>query len=245
MCDPITLIGAAATIGSVGANYVANQQAQNARNDAMAAERIRQRQLDQEAAGLNNQSRDRYENFGDQQGERAGKLKEYYADVGNRITAPLPTEAPIGSKASGVVAQEMAKQGAKADAFADQQNTALAGKNAFGSLFGDISRLQARDAGLVGQLAGFKKGSAGILPLELEAAAQKGAGLKLAGDILGGLGSIGVKAGLGGAGAGGLSSLFGGGGVGGVDFGVVPFNPAGDDWISAGTSPKNWAQWGF
>lgn len=237
MCDPITLLSAAATVGSVGANYAANQQQQAARDDALAAERIRQKGYDKEASAINNQSRERFGDFQGQQDQKASKLKDYYADVSNKVTAAGPQDAPIGTQAGSVVAQETAAQRDKAKVFTDQQGAALANQNAFGSLFGDVSRLQARDASGVNQIAKFKKGSSSVLPLELEQASKAGGDLKLLGDLLGGAGSIGLKVGLGGGGSS-LGSLFGGGGGAAAasaapDFGVLGFNPAADDWMTA------------
>ena len=76
----------------------------------------------------------------------------------------------------------------------------------FGDLLGEISGKQARDASQIGQIGGFKTGSSNIVPLELNQAQSAGDGWKLLGDILGGLGSVGVSAGIGGANP--LSSLF-------------------------------------
>lgn len=208
MCDPMTLIGLTLTAGSIGANAMAQNAAASSRAGYLAAERTRQRQYDQEAAVFNNQARNRYEGFDGQQQQKAGNLQDYYKRVTDQVTANAPTEAPIASNTGGVVAREAAKQKGKAQAFVDQQNTAFANQNAFGSLFGDLSRLQARDAGKVGQIGKFKKGSSNVLPLELNAAQSAGSDLKMLGDVLGGLGSIGVKAGLGGGG-GSLSSMFG------------------------------------
>jgi len=71
---------------------------------------------------------------------------------------------------------------------------------------GDLGREQARDAGLIGQIGSFKKGSSAVLPYELEAAQEKGGTAKLFGDLLGLGGSVATAAGLGGKGAG----IFGG-----------------------------------
>lgn len=43
MCDPITIAGIALTAGSTIANTIAANRVQRARDDALAAERIRQR----------------------------------------------------------------------------------------------------------------------------------------------------------------------------------------------------------
>lgn len=204
MCDPLTIAGVALSGVSYAANAAAQAKVQSARDDAMAAERIRQSGLDKEAAALNTQSQDRYQNFEGQQGEKAKQLADYF--TGQQVGAPAPDEA-VPASSSNIVVQEQAKQAAKAKEFTDRTGTALGALRSFGDLLGETSRLQARDASQIGQIGGFKRGSSNVLGYELEAANQKGNGLKMLGDIAGGLGGIGINAGLSG---GTLSGLFGG-----------------------------------
>jgi hypothetical protein len=203
---PLALVlGGLATAGSTIANAAAMRQANKARENAMAAERIRQGRLDQEAQALNASSQDRYENFEGQQGDKAKALGDYFAEaetsappdpgVANALAASV---MPSGT--NDVVTREMNKQLGRAKDFTDQQAGALGELRSFGDLLGDTSRAQGRDASLLGQIGGFKRGSSNILPLELDAASQKGGGLRFLGDILGGLGSIGINAGLTGGG---------------------------------------------
>lgn len=152
------------------------------------------------------QAQDRYTGFEAQREEKAAALGDYFAppaenSEANNAAAALP------SGANSIVTREMAKKTGEAQAFTDQQGAALASLRSFGDMLGDTSRLQGRDASLVGQVGGFKRGSSNVLPLELEAAAQKGQGLRVLGDILGGIGGISLNAGLTGG------KLFGGGGA--------------------------------
>jgi hypothetical protein len=200
MCDPLTIAGAVATAGSMVANQAAQSQVSKARNGAMAAERIRQQGFEQEASALNNHSRDQYNDFSAQEGDKASKLGQYFTSQNAAIPegrdaqgAPVET---MPTASSNIVVQEQNKQNARAKAFSNQQGEALGQLRGFGDLLADTSRVQARDASQVGQIGGFEKGSSAVLPYELEAANGKGAGLKMFGDILGGLGNIGVGAGL-------------------------------------------------
>jgi len=84
---------------------------------------------------------------------------------------------------------------------------ALARLRSFGDVLGSIGRLNARDAGVLQQISGFKMGSNNALPYELDAAQQQGSGLRLLGDVLGGAGQIAVGAGLQGAPAGTASTV--------------------------------------
>ncbi|CDZ55108.1 Hypothetical protein NGAL_HAMBI2427_60080 [Neorhizobium galegae bv. orientalis] len=205
MCDPMTIAGIALSAGSTIANYSAQSKIQSARNDAMAAERIRQNGLDQEAQALNTKSQDSYQDFGAKEEQKAANLAEYF--TGQQVAEPSQ-EAALPTAANNLVIREEAKQRGKAKAFTDRTGSALGELRAFGDLLGDNSRLQARDATQIGQIGGFKRGSSNVLGYELDAANQAGGGMKMFGDILGGLGSVTMSSGLSGG------SLFGLGGAG-------------------------------
>lgn len=205
MCDPLTIAGVALSGLSTGLNAVAANKVQSARDDAMEAERIRQGGLDKQADALNTQSQDRYQNFEAQQGEKAASLADYF--TGQEV-APPSEEAALPTSSNNLVVQEQAKQKANAKAFTDKTGTALGNLRSFGDLLGDTSRLQARDAGQIGQIGSFKRGSSNVLGYELEDANSAGNGMKLFGDLAGGFGGLALNAGLSG---GSISNLFGGG----------------------------------
>ena len=197
----------------MGANMLAENKIAKARSGAMAAERTRQNGFDQEADALNTQSQNRYQDFGGQQADKTKELTDFFKSN----AAPLPDSAAgagIPTSASNIVVQERAKQLGKAKAYGDQQDAALGNLRSFGDLLSGISLNQARDAGQIGLVGGFKKGSQAILPLELQAANSKGNGLKTLGDVLGGAGQVAGFAGLSGAGPSwsDIGSWFGGGG---------------------------------
>lgn len=168
----------------------------------MAAERIRQGGLDREAQALNDVSRDRYNDFEGQQGDKASELGQYFTDQkmdaagANEATA---AEQVVPQSGSALTVREESKQRGKATDFTNTQGEQLGKLRAFGDVLGGISREQARDAGTIGQIGGFKRGSSNIIPLELEQANQAGAGLNMLGDILGLGGSFAVSKGLGGS----------------------------------------------
>lgn len=193
MCDPLTIAGIALTAGSTAINTIASGKVNSARNDAMAAERIRQHTLDQEAAGVNTKSQDRYQDFQGKQDKASTDLGKYFT---SQDVAEPTAESALPTSASNIVVQEEAKQRGKAQDFTDKTGNALGNLRAFGDVLGDTSRGQARDAGYIGQINGFKQGSSGVLPYELDSASHAGDGLKLFGDILGGVGGITTKAGI-------------------------------------------------
>lgn len=204
MCDPLTIAGIALTGVSTAANYMAQSRVQDARDDAMAAERIRQQGLDREADAINEQSQDRYEDFEGKQTETSNSLADYFVD--QEMEAPT-ADAALPPTASNIVVQEQQKQQDKAKAFTDKTGAALGQLRSFGDLLGDTSRLQARDASRIGQIGRFKQGSSNVLGYELDAANSAGGALGMIGDIAGGLGGVATSAGLSG---GSLGNLFGG-----------------------------------
>lgn len=178
---------------------MAESSVQKARSGAMAAERIRQTALDQQAAALNDQSRQSYENMQSQQDEKAKSLGDYFGQQNGAPPAPAagaPAEADPMAAGNVVIAAERAKQLGKAAAFSDQQPDALGELRSFGDILGAKSREQARNAGYIQQIGSFKQGSSSVLPLELEAANEKGGTAKLFGDLLGAGGSFLTKAGV-------------------------------------------------
>lgn len=195
MCDPVTLGGLALTVGSTVVNQIASSKARKAQNSVMAAERIRQKGFDQEAQAKNLDSQQEFEDFGDKQTQRTQELGDYFAS--QRATPDTVNQSvDIPQSASNItVANEQAQRG-KAQAFTDQQGRALGELRSFGDLLGQISRGNARNASDISVLGGFKRASAGLTGFEMENAARAGDGLKLFGDVLGGLGQIGVSKGL-------------------------------------------------
>lgn len=199
MCDPITIAGIALTAGSTLANSIAAGKVQRARDDVLAAERIRQNGFTHEADALNAQSQDRYQDFSGQQDQAASDLGKYFTDqkiesANDNAAATQGMDVPASS--SNITVREEQKQRAKADAFGQQQGEALGNLRAFGDVLGDIGRKQARDAGQIGQIGGFMRGSSGVVPYELDTANHAGDGLKLFGDVLGLGGTVALGKGL-------------------------------------------------
>jgi hypothetical protein len=195
LCTPILLAGAALAVGSAVANTIATNQQTQARNDVLAAERIRQSGFDQQTQAINNQSRDRYVDFVPQQEAKAAALGDILAQRVNDPNSAAATVMP--SSSSSVVNQEIGKQTDKAQQYVDQQGGALANMRSFGDLLGEISSKQARDASQVAQIGGFKQASENLQPLELDNASHAGDMAKFIADIMqGGATVAGASAGL-------------------------------------------------
>jgi hypothetical protein len=195
MCTPMMIAGIALAGASSAANMASQRKVANEREDVLAAERIRQKRYDTEAQGLNTQSQDRFQGFEGQQAGKAQELGDYFQGATTGSPANDIAGQVMPSSSSDIVTQEIANQSGQADAFVNQQGGALASLRSFGDLLGDHSRMQARDASMIGQLGGFKRGSSAVVPYELEEANQAGSGMGMLGDILGGIGSIAGQAG--------------------------------------------------
>jgi hypothetical protein len=199
MCDPLTITSIALTAGSVVSNQIASNRQQKARDDALAAERIRQGGLDQQADALNAQARDSYDTFGSDQEQRSSELGQMFteqrASTADANASAAQEMASVAPTSSNLVMREEANQRNQAREFTDAQGMALGNLRAFGDVAGDKARKQARTAGEIGQIGGFKRGSANVLPLELDEASKAGSGFRLFGDILG-LGSAATAAGV-------------------------------------------------
>ena len=229
MCDPFTIAGIALTAGSYAANGIAASKAARARDDALAAERVRQGALDQEAQALNVQSQDRYQNFDQQQEQQGQQLGDYFA---SQSTAEPTAAAALPTTTSDITVREENKQRTASKDFTNKQGQALGNLRAFGDLLGSIGREQAQDASLIGQIGGFKRGSSNVVPLELDAASHKGDSLKLFGDILGGLGSVGVSYGMSGG------NPFGAAASGPMNLGAMTkAAPKAAGWASGAATP--------
>jgi hypothetical protein len=198
MCDPLTIAGMALTAGSTVANTMAANKVAKARSAAMSAERLRQQGFDREAEALQATEESRYKDFGTKQGQRGQQLGDYLAKAGTSDQGPAGPEPSdvLPASDSAVTVQETGKQKGAANQYLTQQGKALGGVRSFGDYLGDVLRLQGRDAGQIGQIGGFKRGSADVLPFELESAGHKGDSMKAFGDILNFGGSLAMGKGL-------------------------------------------------
>jgi len=174
---------------------VGQSQVAAASNRAAAAERARQQQLQQQAAAVQQHSNALYDGFAGKQQARATDLAAALRSPQTGASGtPPPVEAP--ATGSNITTQGEAAQRSNASAYGAQQADALGALRSFSDLLGTDTRLQARDAGQIGQVGNFMRGSASVLPMELNAASHAGDTMKTLGGLAGGLGKVGVVAGL-------------------------------------------------
>jgi len=196
---PLLLAGAGAGSTLLSSLFAGNAQDEvnAARASTFGAERGRQGALDAEAAGVNSGALQRYAGFDTQMADRAKTLGDFYKSaVGAGTVLPGST---VPASTSDLVNREIDNRMAIAKAFGVQQGEAKGNLQSFGDLLGRISLNQARDAGTLSQIGGYKKGSAGVNALEMDAASHAGDSEKQLADLFAGLGKVGLSAGLSGA----------------------------------------------
>lgn len=182
MCDPVSAISAAALAAGTGAQIMGQNQARKAQRGVVAAERGRQQGYqERQAAAVDTAtqgaSRPAVEAAtAERTAARAADLRE---------AAPQQTGYLPGQSAGPqIVRDEVDRQRGIVSAFTNQQGDARAALGGFGDAVFRANTGIGRAAQDVGVQGGFARGSAGLLPLDLNAASYKGQGLRTAGDLL-------------------------------------------------------------
>ena len=168
--------------GSIAANTIGAKQQDKALAGTMAAERLRQKRYDDESFALNEAARGRVDAAPEQIEPRGDDLAAMFASTGQEAP-PEPIITTPASSSNVVMSREGAAMD-KAKASTDARASNLGELRAFGDVFGDVSRVQGRDAGQLGLIGSMRRGSQSILPMELEGAQGAGGNWRLLGDIL-------------------------------------------------------------
>lgn len=189
--DPITiaLLSAALTAGSTIANNSAANEAAKARSAALDAERMRQQSMERRQTDLSQQGQEQMGEFTNDQDDRMTQLAEYFqAPTAGDANETAALASPEGT--SSITVREMQKQSGEATGRANENAQNLASMRSFGDLLGDRMRGIGRASGEIDQLTNFRRGSTDANAFELDAAMQQGAGKRMLGDVLGGLGAV-------------------------------------------------------
>lgn len=170
------------TAGSTIANTIGARKADSAIAAAQTAERIRQKRFDEEQNAITAQSQGRYDDFQSQQDKATSDLSGMFTEV---MDAPAATPiAALPQSSSNLVVQSEAAAKDTARSEATDRARRLGEFRGFGDALGGIQRLQGRDNSQLGLIGSMRRGSQGVLPLELDAASQKGRGWMMLGDLL-------------------------------------------------------------
>ncbi len=198
MCDPISIAGVALTVGSTLLSQRAASKVQKARNNASSAEALRQEEFRRQQAAAFDDTSKGFNRKDQEAGIDTAALAREDSFTENLRTFS-PGDVPTAGSAPRIVrenlANELNRSLGEGKSFAKRlARFGASGENQFGNqvTLGRGAQDQAR-------LGGFSAGSSGILPLEFQAANQKGAGLRTAADITGALGSVANLAGAVGA----------------------------------------------
>jgi hypothetical protein len=176
------LLPAMFAAGSVGANSMASSQRNEAQARAMAAERERQAGLTSQVFALNDTSRQRYDNADESIAGEQSMLADTFKGI-TREAPARPTAMVPGS--SNVQVRNASRAASAGDrALSDDNAERRAALGGFGSFLGDAGIGRGRDAGQMQTLSGFSRGSQSVLPMELQAALEKGQGWNMLGDLL-------------------------------------------------------------
>lgn len=204
MCGPWAIPLALVAAGSV-AKYFGNQQAQHARERTFSAERQRQQAMTEQQTARFQDSLDKTKDLLDKDKVAEAAQSREDALTANMIPEGQGAYLPGSSSAPNIV------QTASDDAAAGSRERGQSLAHALAALGGTTDQLQGvnigvgRDAQQIGQLGGFKAGSANVLDAEMRAAAHKGAFLRGIGGLAQTIGQawLGASAGAGLVGGGG------------------------------------------
>jgi hypothetical protein len=193
MCTP--LVALALTAAGTAATAAGVRKAQKAQAGAREAERTRQKGFQSEAdaraaenlASTNKGATD--SGMAKAEGERKAASDAAVAEVRAPVEATGANLAGDGSAAK-LVAGENATQAAKGLGYAIQQGAAKAKLAGFNDVGFENALMNARTNQDIARIANFAKGSSDVLPVELEAAAQKGQGLRTLGSVLSTAGTV-------------------------------------------------------
>lgn len=205
------LLPALFSAASIASNAVGASKQDSALASRMRAERQRQKVLDDKAFALNQQSLDRYKDADTSLEAETSGLADMFKSA---ASAPAP-EAVMAQPAtsSNIVTSATAKAAGETEAASGRRAEQMAGIRGLGDMLGGIGRLQSRDNAQLGMLRGFKQGSQGVLPLELQAAQGRGQGWRTLGDLFGLGAGLSTQSYLAGNNPGaGIAAAFGGGG---------------------------------
>ena len=204
MCfDPLSIAAMVATVAGSALQAKGNQQAVKARRNEVNAEALRQNKIRDEQAALFAKTLTGFD-----QGQQTARRTSMEAPAASAIEGAAASDGGVDVEAGLEASAPKVIKGAAAKGLLDSLTRArtegrqLAHLRSFGDLFQDNAIDLNQSAIGQQQLAGFSQGSNSVLPLELEAANQKGAGLRGFGQFLQGAGQAAGFAGAMGAGPG-------------------------------------------
>lgn len=194
MCNPV-VISLALTAAGSAAQAAGARRAAKAMEGARIAESIRQKGFQDEANAITNESLSKSgkeatdKEMAAAEAERAAASDAAVADVRRPVEA---TGANLAGDTKGntIMLNEGDLAAAKNLGFATQQGRAKANLLSFNDVTFQNAINNVRAGQKLNTVGNFMRGSAGVLPVELEAAQRKGEGLRTLGTVLNTAGSV-------------------------------------------------------
>lgn len=222
MCNPLA-IGAALMVAGTAAQYKATEDRKDDMARVQRRETERQERLYQEAAGNLTKNRDTYtrENVEQKMADAAGERQAQYAMA--EAVAPRANETPVGAQGGNqVIADAFTRALGDAKAQSDQQGVLRSRLASFGDTLSDNAAENNRRTGDIGMIGSFSRGSANVMPLELQHQMSRERPLGTIGGMMQAFGG----------------AMLGGGGLGAGAAGAAGAGAAPIDWSSLFTSTR-------
>ncbi|MBL26156.1 MAG: hypothetical protein CMM50_01200 [Rhodospirillaceae bacterium] len=195
MCDPISIGSALLTVAGSAAQAAGARKAEKARDQAIAAERMRQDEFGRQSEiqfgdALEEHTRDR-------QDEKMGDAMQRRQQAFERVNARRPSaeRTPGSSRAPAVIQSEAKSQNARADRRSGAEASAQASLGSWADLLLSGAQARQRAGDQVNAINSFRRGSLDVLPLEVQAAGRRGRGLWNLGELLVSGGELGSRLG--------------------------------------------------
>lgn len=190
MCDPLTVAAVGLSVAGTGAGIIGQQRAAAARAQVQEAELRRQRGYFRE--GMRTVG-DSTKAFGRPTQDNANQhdVQVRQAQYASAPSAADPSSPlPGAADAPAIVGETQGRALASADTRAAAEAFQRAVLDAWGDTQLRTNSRLAANGGRIGMTAALSRGSASVLPLELESAGNSGAGWRTAGAILNGVGQV-------------------------------------------------------
>lgn len=217
MCNPAAIGMVVMAVGA-GLQYKANQDRQEDMQKLNRRETERQDKLQKEAEGSLRANQQSYEksSLEDAMAAAAGEREAQYAAAEASAPRTFDTVPGQNSTSNTVIQDAFSRAFADADSQSAERGRLGAQLASFGDALGIKALENNRRTGDIGMIGSFSRGSANVLPLELQHAMTRTRGAEVAGNLLMAVGGGLATGGAGGALMGGASALGSAGGGAGA-----------------------------
>ena len=183
MCDPVSI---AMSLGGFALQQMGQSKAEKARRGVITAEGIRRRGYEDTGRSFVDENIEDFDAnvFKTATSERARRIGNNAQKIQDETPSTAAQEPTGLNRAPKVISSDINRERSEQaiDSAGDTKRFGIA--NAFNDTLMGRNRDLVRTGNVVQQQGNFARGSAGIVPLELQAASKRGAGLRALGDLL-------------------------------------------------------------